>query len=222
MLQDERLAARAGQVLALVVLLVVLVTGLVAGVGEAGVDGVVQVQPLAVPGRDDGVRGDAGVVAVRDGPVRVRELSEDVEHLDEITRARSTNASDPYVVANYPCGRVEIAQFAVPARARRDSVGRVPGAARRAHADRCGWYRSVHRPGGDRPRPAARRGPLLGLAPGRRLHARGAGQRGVRQHIRRWRAVAARPGAALGQALPGVLAAAAADRGHGRDQGNLR
>src|ERR1035438_6587610 len=50
------------------VLLVVLVAGLVVGVGEAGVDGVVQVEVLAVPGGDDGVRGDLGVVAVPDGP----------------------------------------------------------------------------------------------------------------------------------------------------------
>src|SRR6266568_6726 len=34
------------------------------GVGQADVDGVVQVEPLAVPGRDDGVLGDVGVVAV--------------------------------------------------------------------------------------------------------------------------------------------------------------
>src|SRR6185312_467294 len=32
------------------------------GVGEAGPDGVVQVEALAVPGRDDRVRGDVGVV----------------------------------------------------------------------------------------------------------------------------------------------------------------
>src|ERR1035437_10094233 len=50
------------------VLLVVLVAGLVVGVGEAGVGGVVQVAVLAVPGGDDGVRGDLGVVAVPDGP----------------------------------------------------------------------------------------------------------------------------------------------------------
>jgi len=37
-----------------------------AGVGQAGVDGVVQVEPLAVPRRDDRVLGDLGVVAVRD------------------------------------------------------------------------------------------------------------------------------------------------------------
>src|SRR5271167_4990757 len=36
------------------------------GVGQAGVDGVVQVEPLAVPLRDDRVLGDLGVVAVRD------------------------------------------------------------------------------------------------------------------------------------------------------------
>src|ERR1022692_2695355 len=49
------------------------VAGLVVGVGEACVDGVVQVQVLAVPGGDDGVRGDAGVVAVLDGPFWVWE-----------------------------------------------------------------------------------------------------------------------------------------------------
>ena len=41
-----------------------------AGVGEAGSDGIVQVQPLAVPGRDDRVGGDVGVVAVPDRAVR--------------------------------------------------------------------------------------------------------------------------------------------------------
>jgi hypothetical protein len=38
-----------------------------AGVREADVDGVVQVELLAVPRRDDRLRGDAGIVAVRDG-----------------------------------------------------------------------------------------------------------------------------------------------------------
>src|SRR5580704_13205504 len=37
-----------------------------AGVGEADVDGVIEVQPLPVPGRDDRLRGDVGVVAVFD------------------------------------------------------------------------------------------------------------------------------------------------------------
>src|SRR5580704_12573569 len=36
------------------------------GVGEADVDGVVQVEPFAVPGRDDRLRGDAGLVAALD------------------------------------------------------------------------------------------------------------------------------------------------------------
>src|SRR6185437_12792027 len=36
------------------------------GVGEAGPDGVVQVQALAVPGRDDRVRGDVRVVGSAD------------------------------------------------------------------------------------------------------------------------------------------------------------
>src|SRR6185312_3552520 len=42
-----------------------------AGVGEAGPDGVVQVQPLAVPGRDDRVRGDVRVVGGADRAVRL-------------------------------------------------------------------------------------------------------------------------------------------------------
>src|SRR5690348_17970229 len=37
-----------------------------AGVGEAGPDGVVQVEALAVPGRDDRVRGDVRVVGFPD------------------------------------------------------------------------------------------------------------------------------------------------------------
>src|SRR6185312_2693105 len=41
-----------------------------AGVGEAGPDGVVQVEALAVPGRDDRVRGDVGVVGLADRAVR--------------------------------------------------------------------------------------------------------------------------------------------------------
>jgi hypothetical protein len=44
-----------------------------AGVGQAGVDGVVQVEPLAVPGRDDRLGRDAGVVAVFDRAVRLGE-----------------------------------------------------------------------------------------------------------------------------------------------------
>jgi hypothetical protein len=39
------------------------------GVGEAGPDGVVQVEALAVPGRDDRVRGDVRVVGGADRPV---------------------------------------------------------------------------------------------------------------------------------------------------------
>src|SRR5689334_2300185 len=39
------------------------------GVGEAGPDGVVQVETLAVPGRDDRVRGDVGVVGLVDRAV---------------------------------------------------------------------------------------------------------------------------------------------------------
>src|ERR1035438_5956497 len=46
---------------------VVVVAGGVGGVGEADVDGVVQVEVLAVPGRDDGAGGDIRVVAVSDG-----------------------------------------------------------------------------------------------------------------------------------------------------------
>jgi hypothetical protein len=49
------------------------VPGVVVGVGEAGVDGVVQVEALAVPGRDDGIWGDVGVVALVYGPVGVRQ-----------------------------------------------------------------------------------------------------------------------------------------------------
>jgi hypothetical protein len=45
-------------VLVLALVFVVAVAGLVVGVGEAGVDGVIQVESLAVPGGDDGVRGD--------------------------------------------------------------------------------------------------------------------------------------------------------------------
>src|SRR6185312_13399804 len=40
------------------------------GVGEAGPDGVVQVQALAVPGRDDRVRGDVRVVGLVDRVLR--------------------------------------------------------------------------------------------------------------------------------------------------------
>jgi hypothetical protein len=43
--------------------------GLVLGVGEARVDGVVQVEAFAVPGGDDRSRGNVGVVAVVDGAV---------------------------------------------------------------------------------------------------------------------------------------------------------
>ena len=49
------------------------VLGVVVSVGEAGVDGVVQVEALAVPGRDDGIRADVGVVALVYGPVGVRQ-----------------------------------------------------------------------------------------------------------------------------------------------------
>src|SRR6185437_2987645 len=53
----------------------VVILGLLAffpglGVGEAGPDGVVQVEALAVPGRDDRVRGDVRVVGLVDRPVR--------------------------------------------------------------------------------------------------------------------------------------------------------
>ena len=41
--------------------------GVVFGVGEAGVDGVVQVEALAVPGRDDRAGGDVRVVAAING-----------------------------------------------------------------------------------------------------------------------------------------------------------
>src|SRR5580704_667686 len=54
--------------------------GLVAGVGQADVDGVVQVEPLAVPGRDDRARRDVGVVAAVDGAARLRQRRADLDH----------------------------------------------------------------------------------------------------------------------------------------------
>jgi hypothetical protein len=53
--------------------LLVLLAGLACGVGHAHVDGVVQVEPLAVPGWDDRVGGDVGVVAVPDRAAGVRQ-----------------------------------------------------------------------------------------------------------------------------------------------------
>jgi hypothetical protein len=47
----------------------IALAGLVFGVGEACVDGVVQVEALAIPGRDDGAGGDVGVVTAVDVPV---------------------------------------------------------------------------------------------------------------------------------------------------------
>ena len=74
--------------------------------------------------------------------------------------------SGSHVVANYPGGRIEIAQLAVPARARGQPARPLPGAARRAEPDRRGQYRPVYRPGRDRPGAPPRRGPLHGPAPG--------------------------------------------------------
>src|SRR5208282_5533967 len=53
----------------LVPLVLLALAGLVVGVGEAGIDGVVQVEALAVPGGDDRLGGDDRVVAVVDGAV---------------------------------------------------------------------------------------------------------------------------------------------------------
>ena len=125
------------------------------------------------------------------------------------------------VVANYAGDRIEAAWPAVRARARGQPVARLPGPAGCADADRRGGYRPFRRPRGDRSRAGSRCRPVRGPAPGRRLHPRGAGQRGVRQHVRRGSPAAARGRTAVGQALLRVLAAAAAHRGHGRDQGNL-
>src|ERR1035438_3369819 len=131
--------------------------------GQADDDGVTvrEAHRLAHPDRGEGAQ-----VEVQGG-VDILHLKTDViKH----GRSLATSYDIPAVtdrVAHYPGGRIEIAQFAIPARARRDPAGRVPGPVRGADADRRARYRSVHRSGGHGAHPAARRGPLPGLAPGR-------------------------------------------------------
>jgi uncharacterized membrane protein YgaE (UPF0421/DUF939 family) len=115
-------------------------------------------------------------------------------------RARP-DARGPQVVGNYPGGRLEIARFAVPARARRKPAAGLPRAAWGADPARGGQDRHVRRSRRGRAWAGPGRGPLRRLAPGRRLHAGRPGPGGVRQHVRRGRAAAARPRTALGQAV---------------------
>ena len=84
---------------------------------------------------------------------------------------------------------------------------------------RGGAHGHVRRSGGDRA--GAGRRAVRGAAAGRRLHARGAGERGVREHVRRRGPAAPRGRTGLGQALLRVFAAAQAHRGHRGDQGDL-
>ena len=68
-------------------------------------------------------------------------------------------------MADYPGGRLEIAQSAVPAGARRQPAAGLPGTARGADPQRGGRDRPVRRSRGDRAVHGPGRGPLRRLAP---------------------------------------------------------
>src|SRR6185437_12307807 len=95
------------------------------GVGEAGPDGVVQVQALAVPGRDDGVRGDVRVVggayrAVRPGQGRAGRQGRAVGTAEREGAARGGPGGD---------GVAAVVDHLVVPGAQADQVGQVGWAA---------------------------------------------------------------------------------------------